>query len=62
MKILNIKLCNYGSYVGEHFISLIDRGLVLIQGINKDEPKMDSNGAGKSCIPDSLDWCINGKI
>jgi DNA repair exonuclease SbcCD ATPase subunit len=62
MKILNIKLCNYGSYVGEHFISLVDRGLVLIQGINKDETKMDSNGAGKSCIPDSLDWCINGKI
>lgn len=62
MKILNIKLFNYGSFVGEHFISLVDKGLVLIQGINKDETKMDSNGAGKSHIPDSLDWCINGKV
>lgn len=62
MKILNIKMNNYGSCVGDHFISLVDRGLVLIQGVNKDEPKMNSNGAGKSHIPDSLDWCINGKI
>lgn len=62
MKILKLIINNFGSYVGEHSLTLSDRGLVLIEGDNKDEFKMDSNGSGKSQIPDSLDWCITGKI
>lgn len=62
MKIHELIINNFGSYVGEHILTLSDRGLVLIEGDNQDEFKMDSNGSGKSQIPDSLDWCITGKI
>jgi len=62
MQIVSITLNNYGSYRGDHTLKLDNRGLVFIEGNNLDEFKMDSNGSGKSQIPDSLDWCINGEI
>ena len=55
MKIHELIINNFGSYVGGHTLTLSDRGLVLIEGDNQDEFKMDSNGSGKSQIPDSLD-------
>lgn len=62
MKIHRLVINNFGSYVGEHSLKLSDRGLVLIEGDNQDEFKMDSNGSGKSQVPDSLDWCLTGVI
>lgn len=51
----------------EHFLAiktaklrLADRGLLLIQGVNDDDPSADSNGAGKSSVADALCWCIFG--
>ncbi len=41
-------------------INLADRGLVLIQGDNQADTSADSNGAGKSTIPDALCWCWFG--
>jgi DNA repair exonuclease SbcCD ATPase subunit len=41
-------------------IKLSDRGLVLIQGENKADTSANSNGAGKSSIPDALCWCWFG--
>lgn len=41
-------------------IELSDKGLVLVQGENVDDPSADSNGAGKSSIPDALCWCLFG--
>lgn len=34
------------------------RGLVNVEGCNKDDPSASSNGAGKSSIFDALFWCL----
>lgn len=41
-------------------IELAERGLVLIQGVNKDDSSADSNGAGKSSIADAICWALYG--
>ena len=60
MKFLAISIRNYAPFYGDHVFGLADRGLTLIMGDNRDEPRMDSNGAGKSSIFDALDWCLFG--
>ena len=47
--------------IKEAKIDLNDRGLVLIEGVNEDDPSAKSNGAGKSSIVDALCWCLYGK-
>lgn len=46
--------------VGAATLDLKDRGLVLIQGDNRDDTSADSNGAGKSSLADALCWCLFG--
>lgn len=46
--------------VGEIEINLQNRGLSLVRGINNYEPKLESNGSGKSSIFDSIVWCLTG--
>jgi DNA repair exonuclease SbcCD ATPase subunit len=41
-------------------VNLADRGLMVIQGKNHADTSADSNGAGKSSIPDALSWCWFG--
>ncbi len=62
MRIERITLSNYGGFQGKHTFQLADRGLCLVLGDNQDEPRMNSNGAGKSTIFDALDWCLFGKV
>ena len=62
MKINHICLENYGPFFGPHVFRFADRGLVLVQGDNKDEPRMNSNGSGKSTIFDALDWALFGVV
>jgi DNA repair exonuclease SbcCD ATPase subunit len=38
------------------FFDFANRGLVLIEGQNKDESCYKSNGAGKSSLVDALGW------
>lgn len=46
--------------IGNAEINLKERGLLLIQGNNKDDSSADSNGAGKSSIADAICWALYG--
>ena len=60
MRVLSVTLINFGPFYGRHEFPLADRGLLLVMGRNHDEPRMDSNGSGKSTVFDGLDWCLWG--
>jgi len=62
MKILSVELENYGAFYGKHLLWLSDRGLTLVLGENRDEPRMSSNGAAKSSGFEGLDWTLFGDI
>lgn len=59
MKIKSVSINNF-LVIGEAKISLDDRGLVLVQGDNKDDGSANSNGAGKSSLVDAISWCLFG--
>ena len=46
--------------IGHAEISLSDRGLLLVQGVNDDDSSASSNGAGKSSVVDALCWALFG--
>lgn len=60
MKIQELQIENFLT-IGKASLKLSDKGLVLIQGENKDDDSADSNGAGKSSIPDALCWALFGE-
>lgn len=58
---------NIVSVSGENFltlskfeIELSERGLLLVQGENKDDSSAESNGAGKSSVADAICWALYG--
>lgn len=59
MKFPKLQIENFLA-ITEAEINLADRGLVLIQGVNKADTSAVSNGAGKSSIADALCWCWYG--
>lgn len=59
MKFPKLYLQNFLT-IGAAEIDLSDRGLILIQGENKDDSSSVSNGAGKSSIVDGLSWLCFG--
>lgn len=59
MFIKKLKIKNFLT-IAEGELSLENRGLVLISGVNKDDVSAKSNGAGKSSIVDSICWCLFG--
>ena len=59
MKIQKLEIKNFLT-VGDAKVELDDRGLLLIQGQNNDDPSAESNGAGKSSVVDALCWGIYG--
>jgi len=59
MKITSVQIKNFLS-IGSIECSLEDKGLVLIQGENLDDTSQDSNGSGKSSLPDAISWCLYG--
>lgn len=60
MDIVNLKIQNFMS-IGQARLALDSKGLVLIQGENKDDSSAKSNGAGKSSVPDAISWCLFGE-
>lgn len=61
MKILTLEIVNFLAIGNSGRLNLDNQGLVLIQGINKDDTSASSNGVGKSSIPDALSWVNFGK-
>lgn len=53
---------DFKSFKGEHELAL-DRvvGLHFVRGRNRDEPRLGSNGSGKSSLWDALCWCLYGR-
>lgn len=47
--------------ISEAQVTLGARGLLLVQGENRDDTSAISNGAGKSSIGDALFWCLYGE-
>ncbi|MFP3614738.1 SMC family ATPase [Paraburkholderia sp. SIMBA_050] len=60
MDFLKLRAVNFLTLGDSGDLSLKDRGLVLIQGVNKDDTSTESNGAGKSSIADALCWALFG--
>jgi DNA repair exonuclease SbcCD ATPase subunit len=60
MEILKLRAVNFLTLGDSGDLLLKDRGLVLIQGVNKDDTSTESNGAGKSSIADALCWALFG--
>lgn len=61
MRIKGVKLENYGSFFGCHAWRVEGRGLTFIGGVNHDEPRMNSNGSGKSTgTAEAIEWCLFG--
>lgn len=57
-----ITLKDFKSYAGNHSFELPTKaGLYFITGDNQVEPRLESNGAGKSTILDAIYWCLYGK-
>ena len=59
MNFTNVIIHNFLT-IGHAEINLKERGLLLIQGNNKDDSSADSNGAGKSSIADAICWALFG--
>lgn len=60
MELLSLDIENFGS-VGKISVPLNKEGLILVTGINKDAPKADSNGSGKSLLFEAICWCVWGE-
>lgn len=54
---------NFGSFLGEHELDLASfgTGLHFVRGDNKEEPRLSSNGVGKSTLWNALCWCLYGR-
>ena len=59
MKFTTLAIENFLT-LGKANVRLDERGLVLIQGENRDDTSQDSNGAGKSSLADALSWVLYG--
>jgi DNA repair exonuclease SbcCD ATPase subunit len=62
MQIVSVIFENYGAYYGRHDFYVGNRGLVLVLGENRDEPRMNSNGSAKSTIFEAMDWALFGVV
>lgn len=59
----SIRMFNFRSYRDKHVLELSSYGIGLhcLRGVNKLEPRLGSNGSGKSGVWDALTWCLYGR-
>jgi DNA repair exonuclease SbcCD ATPase subunit len=60
VRLTTLLIQNFLSFGEMQTIDLQNRGLVLIEGENRDDPSAKSNGSGKSAIVDAVLWCLYG--
>lgn len=60
MNLIGIKIWNFLS-IGHVERDLAGQGLVVLVGENQDDPATDSNGSGKSSLPEAIVWCLYGR-
>lgn len=62
MRILNVTITDWGPFKGSHTFKLPEGpGLYFLWGRNEVEPRLGSNGAGKTRLWEAICWCIFGK-
>lgn len=62
MKLHRLSITNFRSFKGEQTFHFPEEpGLYFMQGINKAEPRLEGNAAGKTTIWEALTWCLYGK-
>lgn len=60
MRLNTLTIDNFLSFGSDVSLKLRKRGLVLIEGENRDDASSASNGAGKTSVVDALVWCLFG--
>lgn len=53
-KLIEYQLVNFKSHVDSYLVNKNQNEVTLIYGINDDDQGADSNGSGKSCIPQAI--------
>lgn len=61
LQLVSLSLEGFGPFHDAVHYPLLDRGLVLLRGTNKNGGA-DSNGSGKSSLAMSMLWCLTGSL
>lgn len=62
MKLHRLTITNFRSFKGEQTFHFPDEpGLYFMQGVNRSEPRLEANGAGKTTIWDAFTWLFFAK-
>lgn len=61
MQAVQIKIKGFSTFLSPVELSLQQRGLVLLEGLNHDSTSTKSNGSGKTSILKALTWCLFGE-
>lgn len=58
----SLTITNFGPFVGRQVFTFpSEPGLYFLWGENREEPRLEANGAGKTKLWEALVWCIFGK-
>lgn len=60
MNVAGVRIIDFLA-LGDVAFHLAERGLTLIQGVNRTNPSAKSNGAGKSSLVDAVSWALFGR-